>query len=438
MPEGRKSILGTQHCPAFFSGFLSAAAAVFVVFLAVSSLSGVGAYAPAVYALMLLVAALAAGAAGRFGLPVLLVPDLAIAAWLVDIVVISRGMTLGQLFAFCAAASLLLLLLFLSGQGRKLVQAFPPCLLQAMPPALGLLLFLWGAEQGRLLLPSPSHLAMLGDFSDPLAYDTLLGLVTALGLRAMRVKLSLLWGIAAAVVFSFAEGFWVLPAAPFYAPEGWERSAGLFLLAGDGDAGIWAQAVFAFPWLVASLYFSSLGALRGLLPSLEGKPQGRKQSLAVMRLVGGTSLLAALLGLLPYTITPLSAAGEEEQRTSAAGWYAGGAVLCFMLCLPCYPLVRELASFPATFAVAAMAAGAVLLKQSRLSWGSFDVAERVSAALLLILVPLTYDVAVGAGIAVTAYTALKILEGKGGELSCLMRGLSIFFVLMFYLAPWVL
>ena len=52
---------------------------------------------------------------------------------------------------------------------------------------LGRLLFLWGAEQGRLLLASPLHLVMLGDFADPLAYFTLLGLLALLGLRALRL-----------------------------------------------------------------------------------------------------------------------------------------------------------------------------------------------------------------------------------------------------------
>ena len=62
------------------------------------------------------------------------------------------------------------------------------CLRAALPLALGLLLFLWGAEQGRLLLAAPLHLVMLGDFADPLAYFTLLGLLALLGLRALRLS----------------------------------------------------------------------------------------------------------------------------------------------------------------------------------------------------------------------------------------------------------
>ncbi|MBQ1621358.1 MAG: hypothetical protein II093_02725, partial [Selenomonas sp.] len=207
---------------AVLSGALAALPAGLMAALAAELAAEAGAYFPAVYALTLALCLAGTALLARRGLPLVLAPDLGTACWLIYLIVISHGVTLPLLYACLAAAAALVWLLLRCGAAGRALSAFPPCLRAALPLALGLLLFLWGAEQGRLLLASPLHLVMLGDFADPLAYFTLLGLLALLGLRALRLPplAAVLGAFLVTALLSLAEGFWIVPPAPFYLPEG--------------------------------------------------------------------------------------------------------------------------------------------------------------------------------------------------------------------------
>ena len=173
---------------AVLSGALAALPAGLMAALAAELAAEAGAYFPAVYALTLALCLAGTALLARRGLPLVLAPDLGTACWLIYLIVISHGVTLPLLYACLAAAAALVWLLLRCGAAGRALSAFPPCLRAALPLSLGLLLFLWGAEQGRLLLASPLHLVMLGDFADPLAYFTLLGLLVLLGMAGLALK----------------------------------------------------------------------------------------------------------------------------------------------------------------------------------------------------------------------------------------------------------
>lgn len=275
---------------AVLSGALAALPAGLMAALAAELAAEAGAYFPAVYALTLALCLAGTALLARCGLPLVLAPDLGTACWLIYLIVISHGVTLPLLYACLTAAAALVWLLLRCGAARRALSAFPPCLRAALPLSFGLLLFLWGAEQGRLLLASPLHLVMLGDFADPLAYFTLLGLLVLLGLRALRLPplAAVLGAFLVTALLSLAEGFWVVPPAPFYLPEGLDRAAGLFLRAGEGETSALAGAAAAFPWLVAVLLFTSWGTIaalfRGLSERIAPPPTVRPRQ---QRLAGG-------------------------------------------------------------------------------------------------------------------------------------------------------
>ena len=430
---------------AVLSGALAALPAGLMAALAAELAAEAGAYFPAVYALTLALCLAGTALLARRGLPLVLAPDLSTACWLIYLIVISHGVTLPLLYACLAAAAALVWLLLRCGAAGRALSAFPPCLRAALPLSLGLLLFLWGAEQGRLLLASPLHLVMLGDFADPLAYFTLLGLLMLLGLRALRLPplAAVLGAFLVTALLSLAEGFWVVPPAPFYLPEGLDRAAGLFLRAGEGEAAALAGAAAAFPWLVAVLLLTSWGTIAALFPRL-GRGDGaafggvsaasEKAGLrGVLSVLAAVNVLAALAGVLPLMASRLSAlAGREGARRPRA--FACGACATFALLLFAAPLARELVSFPAALALLALAAGLSLLRRARLPRLRL-VEERAAVLSLVLVVPLTYDIALGLSLSLIAYVLLRQLARRPVPLAT--RGLAALFVLLAVFAAWI-
>lgn len=429
---------------AVLSGALAALPAGLMAALAAELAAEAGAYFPAVYALTLALCLAGTALLARRGLPLVLAPDLGTACWLIYLIVISHGVTLPLLYACLAAAAALVWLLLRCGAAGRALSAFPPCLRAALPLSLGLLLFLWGAEQGRLLLASPLHLVMLGDFADPLAYFTLLGLLALLGLRALRLPplAAVLGAFLVTALLSLAEGFWIVPPAPFYLPEGLDRAAGLFLRAGEGEAALTGAAA-AFPWLVAVLLLTSWGTIAALFPRLgrgDGAASGGVSAASekaglrgVLSVLAAVNVLAALAGVLPLMASRLSAlAGREGARRPRA--FACGACATFALLLFAAPLARELVSFPAALALLALAAGLSLLRRARLPRLRL-VEERAAVLSLVLIVPLTYDIALGLSLSLIAYVLLRQLARRPVPFAT--RGLAALFVLLAVFAAWI-
>ena len=349
-----------------------------------------------------------------------------------------HGLTLGQIYALLAVVAIFVCAAVFTGAAARIVASIPLCIRQALPLALGAMMVLWGLECGRMLLASPVHLVMLGNYADPLAYFSLLGIVLILGLRALGVRQAVGAGLLVTAALSFVEGFWIVPPAPFYAPEGLDRSIGLFLLAGEGDAKAFATMVAVAPWLFLVMILSfwgtwqALGAGRGTEDGTRDDAPPRKP-LCVAALA---NLLAALCGMTPMTAAPESALAGEAGRAHPRAYAAGTAIgLVFLLCAA--PLARELASFPAMLVPCIVASGLFLLSRTRLGWEGLDLAERTAAIALVVLVPLTYDMALSCGVATVAYVLLKVLANRAQDVTRLMRGLAAFTVLIVFFDAWL-
>lgn len=281
-----------------------------------------------------------------------------------------------------------------------------------------------------MLLSSPVHLVMLGDFADPLAYFSLLGLVMMLGLRALGVRQAVGLGLVLTALLSFIEGFWIVPPAPFYAPEGLDRAAGLFLLAGDGDAQALGVMATVAPWLFLALLLTFYGGWQALGTGPNVPP---KKPLCVVCIL---NLLAALLGMTPMTAAPESVlAGEAGQAHPRA--YAIGAAAGLIFLLSAAPLARELASFPAMLVPCVIFAGFLLLARARFYWAGADLAERTASVVLCVLVPLTYDMALGLAVAVATYVLLKVLAGRTADVTRTMRMFAALAVLLIFAESWL-
>ena len=367
-----------------------------------------GAYTACV--LMSLTATLLFGAWLRLPLAASCSP--ALTGWLVYIVILSHGNSwqavLGASF-FASAGALLLATKFRG----CLAEAVPGHLREFLPAAVGLMLIFFGLVQGRLLVGAPIGLVMPGNLADPVAFYALIGIVLTLALLVWEKPFAIPLGMLLTAVLSFAEGFWVLPAAPFLLPEGLDRVA----LQLDLEKGL------AMPDVILTLLIFQVLTMEGMRIALRHR-RGRE----IASVVCGAGVVGAWLGAFPPVIAQESAIAKAVEAKSGRVAWIVAAVLGGLLF--CEPAMAAFASFPAITAPALVGAGYLLLRQMKYA-GSVDPAEMVSGVVLLLLLPLSQDFVLGIGLAVIAYVLLRLFQGQWRGISPTVDVLSlVFFVVL--------
>ena len=361
------------------------------------------------------------------GLPFIAVPSVSIAVWLVYLVIISRGFAWQQVLGLAACVSLSGAVLFASPWGGRLLAALPQPVRWALMPAMGLMLILLGLTQGRIIVASPWSVTMLGDFQDPLAYFSLSGILLGALLLAMRVRGALAWSCFLTAALAFLEGFWVIPPAPVLLPEGLWKTAGQLTLMGAAVELKPAEYIGTGLALLLAASSQSAAVLTGMQAGAEQR---------VLRNLSFLSLGGALLGCLPLTVSPVSAAMPAlgGRRGHVAALVA--AVLAVLLFFE--PVVKELATFPALAVPVLVLAGVQLLKDglAGLPWRDLRAVpaeEFLPAACVLVLLPLSWNITAGLGAGVAAWSLLMAAAGRGAEVPHLTRLLALFFIAYFLL-----
>lgn len=356
------------------------------------------------------------------GLPLIAVPSVVVAAWLVYLAVISRGFSWQQVLGLAACASLAGAVLFASQGGRRLLEAVPQTVRWALSPALGMMLILLGLTQGRIIVASPWSVTMLGDFQDPLAYLSQSGILLGALLLALRVPAALAWSCFITAALAMLEGFWVIPEAPVLLPEGLGKTAGQLTLTGAAVELNPAEYIGTGLALLLTLSSCSAAVLAGIRVAQEQR---------VLRDLSLLSLGGALLGCLPLTVSPLSAALPAPDGRGARVAAAAAGALAVLLFFE--PVVKELATFPALAVPVLVLAGVQLLQEglASLPWRDLRAAaaeEFLPAACVLVLVPLSWNITAGLGAGVTAWTLLMTAAGRRAEVPHLTRLLALCFM----------
>lgn len=349
--------------------------------------------------------------------PLVVAPNIGVNAWLIYNVVISRGIPWQEaLGASCGAAVLCALLCFLPCC-RRVFGGVPTCLMLAARGGLGLLLVFLGLRMGRLMAGSPATITMLGDFSEPAAFLALVGLGVTLVLLANRQKGAVLWGILAAAAVALLQGFMVLPDAPFFVPEGLDRTAGQLSF-----ARIW-QLLPVLCTLCLLQFFDTRAVLWGLQEQKDERLEAKACGIAA-----GSTLLGALLGTGPLRVVPESAVAK------AAGGHSGRTALvtslCLLLWLFCEPLAAAFLDFPAVFAPAVMVTGLCLLLELRHSFWQ-DSTEGIAVLAVMVITPLSYSLTAGLGAGFILYTFLRLFTGQGKDIHPITYVLTALFILQY-------
>lgn len=422
---------GTNARTEVLGGVTTFMTMAYIVFVNPAVLSGAGMDFGAVMTATCISAAAATLAMGMLAnYPIALAPGMGENFFFLSVCVgmgVAWETALGAVFL---AGVVFVLLTFLRIR-ELIIDAIPASLKHAIAVGIGLFIAFIGLVGAGIVERSDTGMLMrLGDLSRPPVLVACLGLLVTLALMARRIKGAILAGIIISLLLAWSLDLvaWqgLVAAPPSLAPT-------LFKLDIEG---LWDAAMI--PVIVIFLFmaiFDAIGTIIGVTERA-GLLRDGKLPRATRALLADSSgtVVGALCGTSTVTAYIESATGVEAgARTGLANLVTG---VLFVLALFFSPLVRMVGggvalagggslqpmTAPALIVVGCLMVGSI----RKIDWQ--DLTEAFPAFLVMVGIPFAWSIADGIAFGFISYPALKLLTGRGRQVSALVCILGLVFV----------
>ncbi|MDD5438673.1 MAG: NCS2 family permease [Candidatus Omnitrophica bacterium] len=365
--------------------------------------------------------------------PIALAPGMGENAFFTFTVCVTMGISWQTALGCVFIEGILFIILTVTRMRQMLIDAIPLSLRYGTAAGIGLLITLIGLKAAGIVVANQATISGLGDVVSPGPLLALSGLVITGWLLGKKVNGAILWGIlitmALGILFGIIKFQGVMSMPPSLAPTFLKMD-----LIGAMKLGL-LSVIFIFLFMDI---FDTVGTLAGVAEIGGFMRQGKlpRVGQAMMSDAVGTCIGAAC-GTPTVTSYIESASGiAAGGRTGLANVVTG---LLFFAALFFSPLIKMVGAGYKTAgglelnpitAPALIIVGCMMLKPlTRINWD--DYSEIIPAFLVLMIMPLTFSIATGLAFGFISYAALKLLAGKGKNVSWLVYLFSVIFVLRF-------
>lgn len=422
--------LGTDLGTELAAGLTTFMTMAYIIIVNPMILSAAGMDPAAVMAATCIGSALACVIMGLYGrLPVALAPGMGMNAFFAyevcGVMKVPWPAALGMVFV----AGLLFMALTVLRVREMIIDAVPGALKEATAAGIGLFIAFIGLQNAGIIRDDPAVLLRLGDLSQPGPLIAGTGILLTAVLMARRWKGAVLVGLLLSGAIGLAAGQLEYQGLAAMPPS---LSPTFFKL----ELGNLFQAAYLAPILTLFFFmmFDTIGTLLGVCSQagllVGGKiPRGSQALFADA--AGATA--GALLGTSPVTAYIESASGVAVGGRSGLTPLVTAAL--FLGALFFSPLAGMLSAGMVT-APALVVVGCLMMQSvRRIEWGDFS--EAVPAFLTMLAMPLTFSISKGLAVGLVSYPLIKLLSGRGREvswLSYLLAGLLLAFITAGYWA----
>jgi AGZA family xanthine/uracil permease-like MFS transporter len=302
-----------------------------------------------------------------------------------------------------------------------------------MAIAIGLFIAFIGLKWSGIIVSNPATSVALGDLHSPAVITALVGLFVTAVLIARKKNGAMLWGIGAsliiALIFKVTKFAGIVSAPPSLAPVFMKFDFSQILNPN------FIAVVFILLYMEI---FDTIGTIIGVSKEAGFEKNGKFPGIGKVLFVDalGTFMGAALGTSTVSSYIESNSGVTQGARTGLASVTTG---VLFLLALFFYPLVQMIGGgydagggnylYPIV-APALIMVGFLMIKHV-VKVDFSDPTEAIPAYLTIIGVPLTYNIADGIAFGIVSYPILKLLTGKGKEVSVLMCVLAGIFILKY-------
>jgi AGZA family xanthine/uracil permease-like MFS transporter len=334
-------------------------------------------------------------------------------------------MQMGKTWQFALTAvfieGIIFMLLSLVGVREALFNAIPMTLKKAVSVGIGLFIAEIGLINTNIIVLGDVSLT-LGNIASKEGFVFFLALIIMAVMTARNVKGALLWGILISTVIALIMGVAQLPEGSIVQLPPSIKDVAFKL----DFSNIFSLEMFSvlFSFLFVDI-FDTLGTLTGvaakadLLDEKGELPNGGK---ALMADAIGTTT-GALLGTSTITTFVESASGVAEGgRTGLTALSTG---VCFALASLLFPIFSII---PAAATSAALVIVGLFMLETVSQIDFTDITEAFPAFMTILMMPLTYSIAEGISFGMISYAGIKLLTGRGKEVSPIVYLLAVIFL----------
>ena len=354
--------------------------------------------------------------------------------------VAGRGLSWPQAMTVIFLEGVIITVLVLTRFREALMDAVPIGLKRAISVGIGLFIaFIGFFTSGLVIKPASGPLPVgLGTFRGLPITVFLIGFVLTAWLMARRTRGALLLGILGTTIVAIVLNEAVAGGQGFPTPGAGRIPAGIVQAPdlstfGRLDFGLFAKLGFVAAILVIfsimlSDFFDTMGTIigvggrggfldhRGQLP--------RANRVLLIDSIG--ALFGGFANSSSNTTYIESAAGVTEgARTGLASVVTGLLFLAAMFLSPLASVIPAQATAPALIIV-----GFFMMGMARdIPWDDYE--EAIPAFMTMLVMPFTWSITNGIGAGFVTYTAIKLLRGRGGQLSWMVYASCAAFVVYF-------
>jgi len=328
----------------------------------------------------------------------------------------------------------------------KIISAIPACLKSAIGAGIGLFIAFIGLVDGGMI-SFGAGVPAFNDFTHGAALLFVIGLVVLIILMVLKVRGAIFLGIVITAVIG------LVPTLCGSTVFGTFQSAGAsaYSLSSIGKIGLVAFK-FDFPGLMSNGIlalitavfsfalvdcFDTIGTLIGTAANAgmldkDGNLPGGDKALVADAIATCTG---ACLGTSTVTTFVESASGiAEGARTGLSSIVVAGMFILSLLITPFFDFLGANVWFLYAISCPALVVVGVLMIKSvvKIHWD--DIEEAIPCFLTIAVMPFAYSISEGIGFGFISYCIVKLVRGKGKEVSGLLYVISAIFVLKYILA----
>lgn len=319
---------------------------------------------------------------------------------------------------------IIFILLSFVGVREAIFNSIPTTLKKAVSVGIGLFIAEIGLLNANIIVKAEPALA-LGNLKSLEALVFFFALVVMIVLTARGVKGALLWGILVSTILSLILGVTHLPETNIVSlPPSIKPIA--FKL---DFSNIFSLEMFSvlFSFLFVDI-FDTLGTLTGVATKakmLDENGNLPEASKALMSDAVGTTV-GALLGTSTITTFVESSSGVAEGgRTGLTALATAG---CFVIAAFFFPVFSII---PAAATSAALVTVGLFMLSTVAEIDFKDITEAFPAFMTILMMPLAYSIAEGIAFGIMSFAAIKLLTGKGKEVSWVIYVLALIFLIRY-------
>ena len=358
--------------------------------------------------------------------PIAQAPGMGLNAFFTYAVVMGMGYTWQVALAAVFVSGVIFIFLSIFKIREWIINSIPMSLRVGISAGIGLFLAFIALSNAGIVVSNPATKVSLGDITAIAPMLGALGFFLTIALVHRGVKGAVMIAILAITAIGIAIGDvqygGIMSAPPSLAPTFMQLDFSAVFEIGM------ISVVFAF--LFVDL-FDTAGTLVGVATKANLiKEDGKLPRLNKALLADSTATsIGALLGTSNTTSYVESVAGVAEGgRTGLTAVVVG---ILFLLALFFSPLAGMI---PAYATSGALFYVAILMMSGLVGIDWRDLTEAAPVVVTCLLMPLTYSIAEGISLGFIAYAAIKLLSGKGRDVSPAVWVMSVIFILKYIFA----